>query len=225
MTAFVPGAAGSLLGATDLTFAFDGRGTQWQTLSRNLSGNGNLLVADGRLISPGLIEGLSSLLQLPELKDIPFDKFKAEFKIVDGMVKLDSQILSNTLKLFPKGTIGLDGSLNLGLDTRLSPELSSRLDKKGGITSYLSDEDGWTRMPLLLKGNFASPRFGLDPKGIQAQASKAIGQELSRQLDKLLKRQDSSQRTDQQPTGEEPPPAEDPARKLLQDSLRKLFGN
>jgi AsmA protein len=225
LTAFVPRAAGSLLGATDLTFALDGRGTQWQTLSRNLSGNGNLLVVDGRLISPGLIKGLSSLLQLSELKDIPFDKFKAEFKVVDGKVKLDSQILSTMLKLFPKGTIGLDGSLNLGLDTRLSPELSSRLDKKGGITSYLADEDGWTRMPLLLKGNFASPHFGFDPKGIQAQASKAIGQELSRQLDKLLKRQDSSQKTDQQQTGEEPPPAEDPARKLLQDSLRKLFGN
>ena len=225
LTAFMPKAAGSLLGATDLTFALDGRGTQWQTLSRNLSGNGNMLVADGRLISPGLIKGLSSLLQLPELKDIPFENFKAEFKIIDGKVKLDSQILGNTLKLFPKGTIGLDGSLNLGLDTRLSPELSSRLDKKGGITSYLADEDGWTRMPLLLKGNFVSPRFGLDPKGIQDQASKVIGQELGRQLDKFFKPRGSSQETDQQQTGEEPPPAEDPTRKLLQDSLQKLFGN
>ncbi|MCF6237657.1 MAG: AsmA family protein, partial [Candidatus Marinimicrobia bacterium] len=225
LTAFVPKAAGSLFGAMDLTLALDGRGSQWQFLSRNLSGLGKMQIAGGRMISPALVEGLSSFLQLPELNDIQFDDFSGQFKIVDGKVMLDSQMLSSKLKLFPKGTIGLNGSLNLGLDTRLSPELSSKLDPKGGITSYLVDQDGWTRMPLLLKGSFASPSFGLDPKGVQEQAAKAITNELGRQLDKLLKSQDSSQETDQQQTGEETLSEKDSTRKLLQDSLQKLFGN
>ena len=220
LTAFAPKAAGSLLGAMDLTFALDGRGTEWQTLSRNLSGAGNLLVADGRLVSPGLVNGLSSFLQLPELTDIQFDNFKSQFKIVDGKVRMDSQLLSKTLKLFPKGTIGLDGSLNLGLDTRLSPELSARLDKKGAVSSYLADKDGWTQMPLLVKGDISSPSFGLDPKGVKKQAAKALSNELGRQIDKLFKRSEPREQQE-----EETAPAEDPTRKLLQDSLQKLFDN
>jgi len=225
LTAFVPKAADSLLGAMDLTFALDGRGTEWQAFSRSLSGDGNMRVVDGRLINPGLVSGLSSFLQLPELNDIQFDNFTGQFNIVDGKLNLDSQMLSSILKLFPKGSVGLDGSLNLALDTRLSPELTAKLDRKGGILSYLADKDGWTQMPLLLKGNFASPRFGLDPKGVQAQASKVLGNELGRQIDKFFKQQDPSQETDQQQTEEGAQQAEDPTRKLLHDSLKKLFGN
>jgi len=225
LTAFMPKAAGNLLGAMDLTFTLDGRGTEWQALSRNLTGNGDMLVADGRLISPGLVNGLSSFLQLPELDDIQFDNFKGQFKIIDGQIKLNSQLISNTLKIFPQGDIGLDGSLNLGLDTRLSPELSARLDKKGGVSSYLADKDGWTQMPLLVKGSFASPSFGLDPKGVKKQASKAVANELGRQIDKLFNRSEPASQETEQQQAKEIVPDEDPARKLLQDSLQKLFGN
>jgi AsmA protein len=226
LTAFAPKAAGSLLGAVDLTFDLAGRGTVWQELSRNLSGDGKMLIADGRLVSPGLVGGLSEILQLPELNDIPFDNFSGQFKVVEGKVKLESQMLSKTLKIFPKGTVGLDGSLNVGLDTRLSPELSAKLDKKGGISSYLADQDGWTQLPLLLKGSFTSPSFGLDPKGVREQASKALSNELGRQINKLFKQSDQTtpQGTDQQPAEKQPSPAESPA-KSLQDSLQKLFGN
>ncbi len=223
LTAFVPKAAGSLLGAMDMSLSLNGRGSQWQTLRRNLSADGNLLVADGRLINPELVKGLSSILQLSELKDIQFKNFTAQFKVVDGKVKLDSQIISDRLKLFPKGSLGLDGSLDMGLDTRLSPELSAKLDKSASVTRYLTDEDGWTQMPLLLTGDFSSPRFGIDPKGLNRQAGKALGNELNRQLDKLFKSKDSKSGSEPQP-GSDAEPKDDPGRKL-QDSLQKLFGN
>jgi AsmA protein len=226
LTAFVPKAAGTLLGAMDLVLVVDGHGTQWQTLSRNLSGKGNMLVADGRLISPELVKGFSTFVQLPELNDIQFSNFSGQFKIVDGKVTIDSQMLSDALKLFPKGTVGLDGSLNLGLDTRLSPELSKKIDRKGGVMGYLADSEGWSRLPLLLKGTFASPSFGLDPKGVQEQATKALSGELGRQIDKLFKKPEpAAPAAGQQQPGAEPQSTEDPARKLLEDSLHKLFGN
>jgi AsmA protein len=224
LTAFLPKAAGSLLGAMNLSFDLDGRGSQWKSISRNLSGAGDMLVSDGRLTSPGLVKGFSSILQLSGLKDIQFENFKAQFKIVNGKVRLDSKLTSERLKLSPQGSIGLDGSLDLGLDTRLSPELSAKLDKGGSVTRYLEDQDGWTQLPLLLTGDFSSPRFGLDPKGINRQASKALGQELNRQLDKLFKSKDSKSTAEDQ-SGGKAEPAEDPGRKLLQDSLQKLFGN
>ncbi len=226
LTALLPPAAGRLIGAMDMSLVLDGRGTQWQSLSRTLNGNGDMLVADGRLISPELVKGLSSFLQLPELNDIKFDNFTGQFKVTDGKVTVDSQMRSDMLKLTPKGTIGLDGSLNLELDTRLSPALTKKMDNKGGVMNYLVDSDGWTRLPLLLKGTFNAPSFGLDPKGVQEQASKAIGNELERQIDKFFKQKTPAPAAGgQHPAGGEPAAVEDPARKQLQDSLQKLFGN
>lgn len=221
LTALAPKSAGTLFGAMDMNFALDGQGTIWQNLSRKLNGEGDMLVADGRLVSPALVGGLSTFLQMPELNDIRFSTFQNTFRVVDGKVNLDGKILSSTLRLFPRGTIGLDGSLNLALDTRLSPDLSARLDRKGQVSGYLLDVDGWSRLPLLVTGTVDAPRFGLDPKGIKDQATEAIGGEIGRQLNKLLGGS-KSQTPDEgkQPAGEGAPAA-DPAQQLL----KKLFGN
>jgi AsmA protein len=225
LTAFAPKAAGNLMGVINLDLDVKGRGTQWETVSKQLSGQGDLLLADGRVVSPGLVKGFASFLQLEDTNEIRFSNFQGDIKIVDGKVQLDSSLLSDQIKLFPKGTIALDGMMNLTMDTRLSPQLSDRLDTKGKVTRYLTDQDGWSQVPLLVSGNYSSPRFSLDPKGLKSQAKQAITNELGHQINKLFKKQssDTEERTSQ--SGEDPSPEEDQARKLLQDSLQKLFGN
>ncbi len=224
LTAFIPKAAGALLGAMNLDLSIKGSGTQWETMSKKLSGQGDMLVADGRVVSPGLVKGFASFLQLSNVDEILFENFQGKIKIADGKLQIDSSILSNEIKLFPKGTIGLDGSLNLSLDTRLSPQVAGRLDSGGKVSKYLTDDDGWSQVPLLVSGNYASPSFGLDPKGVQKQATKALGKELGRQIDKLFGAPKTQEEGQTQPEGQQQP-AETPAKKLLQDSLKGLFGN
>lgn len=218
MTAFVPESSGSLLGTMDLALNLDGHGTQWETVSQNLSGVGNMRIENGQLHSPELVNGLSSFLQLDDLDDIQFENFETQFSITDGKIKVDSQMISERIKLFPKGLIGLDGSLDMAIDARLGPELSAKIDKRGEVTSYLADKDGWTRIPLLLQGDFSSPNFGLDPEGVKEQATEVLTNELGRQLDKLFKNPSRQSGKDSEADVE-------PAQKLLQDSLQKLFGN
>ena len=218
LTALSPKAAGSLLGALDMALSLQGRGTQWQTLSKKLNGQGNMLVSDGRVVSPGLVSGLAGFLQMPNMNEIAFSNFKGNIKIVDGKVKLDSSITSDEIKLFPRGDIGLDGLLNLSLDTRLSPQLASRLDSRGKVTKYLTDDQGWSQVPLLVTGSYVSPSFGLDPKGLQGQAQKAITNKLGKELNKLLGGSNSQKETQDGADGDS---KSDPAGQLLQ----KLFGN
>ena len=226
LTAFIPKAAGALLGALDLDFSIKGRGTRWQTMSKQLNGQGDLLVADGRVVSPGLVKGFASFLQLANKDEIRFKNFQGDIKIIDGKLHIDSSLLSDELKLFPKGSIGLDGTMNLSMDTRLSPQLAARLDSGGQLTRYLTDKDGWSQVPLLVSGSYASPKFGLDPKGIQKQASEALGKELGRHLDKLFKTSEPAATNEtQEQTGKEDAPVDNPTNKLLQDSLKNLFGN
>jgi len=226
LTAFIPKAAGALFGAMDLDLNIKGRGTQWASLSKQLNGQGDMQVANGRVVSPGLVKGFASFLQLSNTDEIRFRNFQGDFRIVDGRLNIDSRIFSEDLKLFPKGSIGLDGTMNLSMDTRLSPQLAARLDSGGNMTKYLADKDGWSQVPLLVSGNYASPKFGLDPKGLQKQASEALGKELGRQLDKLFGTPEPAAEKDgQQQTGEEPKPVDNQPNKLLQDSLKNLFGN
>jgi len=226
LTALMPQTAGRLAGAMDLDLFLDGRGTHWQKISQTLSGNANFLVADGRLNHPELVKGFGSFLHLPELHDVRFDVFTGQFRIVDGKVLLDAQMLSDTIKLFPKGNIGLDGTMNLKLDTRLSKDLSDKMDPRGSITGYLTDNDGWTRLPLLLKGSLNSPVFGLYSQGLPKQASKTLGADMNRQLNNFFKQTEPApQASDQNATDINSPQETDPARKVLQESLQKMFGH
>ena len=226
LTAFIPKAAGALLGAMDLNFSVKGRGTRWQTMSKQLNGQGDLLLADGRVVSPGLVKGFASFLQLANKDEIRFNNFQGDIKIIDGKLHIDSSLLSDELKLFPKGSIGLDGTMNLSMDTRLSPQLAARLDSGGKLTRYLTDKDGWSQVPLLVSGSYTSPKFGLDPKGLQRQASEVLGKELGRHLDKLFKTSEPAAPNEtQEQTGKQDAPVDNPTNKLLRDSLKNLFGN
>lgn len=242
LTALAPQAAGALFGAMTVQTTLNGSGTNWDTISRTLSGDGTLTLSDGRLVSPALVNGLASVLQLPNLNEITFNEFHGKTRIVNGQAELDSSLLGRQLKLFPKGTLGLDGSLNLAIDTRLSPEMTARIDQRGKVTRYLLDADGWSQVPLQVTGTLQAPRYGLDPKGVQAQAGKILQQELRRGIDKLLTRP----QPDAPPTPESPPPvpaeggtpsadqpapAPQPAQKppasptqqLLEESLKRIL--
>ena len=230
LPALAPQTAGTLFGRLDLQSNVRGSGTRWETLSRSLTGDAALALADGRLVSPALVKGFATFLQLNELNDIVFKEFRGKTRIVNGQAEIDSLLAGSRLKLFPKGTLGLDGSLRLALDTRLAPELAARLDRKGKVTGYLTDADGWTQIPLLLEGTLQAPRFSLDPKGVQAQAGKVLQQELQRGLDKLLKPKSPPQEpapadapTQQQAAPEPAAPPPSPAQQLLDQSLKKLF--
>jgi hypothetical protein len=125
-----------------MQLAVDGSGTRWATISRTLSGDGTLAFRDGRLTSPALVNGLATFLQLPDLTEINFREFRGKARIVAGRAEIDSSLSGRQLKLFPRGSLGLDGSLNLTMDTRLSPELTARLNRRGQVTRYLLDARG-----------------------------------------------------------------------------------
>ncbi|MEJ2525949.1 MAG: AsmA family protein [Desulfuromonadales bacterium] len=225
LKAFLPKAADTLFGAMNLDMTVKGRGTQWPALRQQLTGQGEVQVENGRIVSPALVNGLTSFLQLTSANEIKFKTLQGNLRIKDGKIQVDSRMTSDQIKLFPKGTIGLDGQLDLAMDTRLSPQLSGQLDSGGKVTRYLTDQEGWSQLPLLVTGDVTAPRFGLDPKGLQKKATEVIGKELGEQLDKLLGGRQESPADASQQDGQQTAPTESSGEKLLQDSLKKLFGN
>lgn len=218
---FLPKADNFLDGVMDLDLDVKGRGIDWKTISKQITGQGEMLVADGQLTSPKLVKGLASFLALSQLKEIAFQNFKGDVKIIDGKLLVDSNLVGDDFKIAPKGTIGLDGSINLSMVTLLSPDMAGRIGSGRNVTKYFTNNEGWVQVPLQITGNYESPKFGLDPRGVEQQARQALGKELNRQINKLLKPQ---QQTDQERSDSESGSQESPTNKLLQESLKQLFG-
>ena len=108
----------------------------------------------------------------------------------------------------------------------IAKKSSCNISTVSPMTRYLTDKDGWSQVPLLVSGSYTSPKFGLDPKGLQRQASEVLGKELGRHLDKLFKTSEPAAPNEtQEQSGQEDAPVDNPTNKLLQDSLKNLFGN
>ena len=215
VTAFMPQAAGTLFGNLNLDLDLSGRGTLAETLKKNLSGKGNVNLAEGRITGAGLAEDFADYLNLEELRVLRFSKFGGRFTIEQGRVRLNTELEGSEVRMKPQGTVGLDGSLDLNLNASLAPALMQKLDRRGQVTRFLTDQQGWGQLPLRVAGSYDNPRFALDATGVREQVEEKAREELQRRvIDRILPAK---------PEGEEEQPQE-PARKLLDDAVRGIFG-
>lgn len=217
VTAFAPKSAGTLFGNLDLTARFDGRGTLAETVKKNLSGKGRFQLAEARLTGAGIARGLSDYLQLEELRDVRFARAEGDFTIEQGRVQVAADFAGSKLRLSPRGSAGLDGTLNLALDTRISPELTGKLDSHGKVSGYFKDAQGWGQVPLKLSGTVSAPRFTLDASVVKGQVKEKAREQLQKTLEKKLFKKGT-------PAEPGTPESQDPAKKALEDALKGLFG-
>ncbi|MCK9173308.1 MAG: AsmA-like C-terminal region-containing protein, partial [Desulfuromonas thiophila] len=224
VSALLPAAAGTLFGQLDLNLDLNGQGTLSDSLRQNLSGNGSIKLADGRLSGNQLTRDLAAFLQLDELRELVFRQVDGRIQLDRGRVKIDSVFDSSRLRMKPQGQVGLDGSLDLTLGASLAPELMQKLDRKGSFSRLLTGADGWGQLPLKLSGSYSAPRFALDSRALGQQAGQQLQQQL---LQKLLPPQPSETTATASdataPPAENPPPAEQQPANLLDQAVRGLF--
>lgn len=224
VSALLPAAAGTLFGQLDLNLDLNGQGTLSDSLRQNLSGNGSIKLADGRLSGNQLTRDLAAFLQLDELRELVFRQVDGRIQLDRGRVKIDSVFDSSRLRMKPQGQVGLDGSLDLTLGASLAPELMQKLDRKGSFSRLLTGADGWGQLPLKLSGSYSAPRFALDSRALGQQAGQQLQQQL---LQKLLPPQPSDTTATASdataPPAENPPPAEQQPANLLDQAVRGLF--
>jgi AsmA protein len=216
VNAFVPKAAGTVFGAMNLNADLNGRGTLPETLKRNLSGNGAFQIVEGKLTGAGLVKGLADFVNLEELRTLSFRQAKGAFTVTNGKVSLNSDFAGSNVRFAPQGTVGLDGALDIALDLRLSPTLTSKLDRRGNVAQFLTDAEGWGQVPLKAKGTLGAPRFTFDTSAVKGKVKEKAREEIEKKLqekvlDKLAPKE-----------GEEG--SREPAKQMLEEGLKKLLG-
>ncbi len=222
---FLPKASGNFSGTLSLNTTMSSRGTLSETVKKYLSAKGDFFLKDWELTpDTTFVRNLSEFLNRKDLGALSFSQADGSFTIRDGKVSISSDFSGSDVRMSPQGNIGLDGTLDITLNSRLSPQLTKKLGKKAEFTQYLTDEQGWTRLPLRLVGTTASPRLVPDAEVVQRQIGEAIGKELQKKFQKRVFDKKSSSKSDQNGK-EDQNNRQKPVEELLEETLKGLFGN
>jgi hypothetical protein len=102
---------------------------------------------------------LSSIIKSDKLQKISFQKANLQFKLRSGAVEVEGALISPMIELHPSGEIGLDSSLDLEANMKISPELFTG---STNLANYLPHEDGWVTLPVKIEGTLQKPIVSLD---------------------------------------------------------------
>jgi len=207
INAFFPKYKDTIYGIVSTNLIFSGKGTLPESIKRNLAGNADFTINNGKITNMPVLTNLASILNTKELETINIKHGNGKVTISNGLAKLDSIITSDDVEMDPKGNIGLvDESLDLAFDLRLSPRLKGKA-MSSSYSEYLSDQAGWGMIPVTCPGTFSKPRCGPD---LAKAGRRAVEKGVDKQIDKLFKKKE----------GEESPEA-DAVKGLLKGILGK----
>ncbi len=193
VNAFFPKAKDTIFGILSFNFKLNGAGTLPKNLKKNLIADGDFIILDGKITDTGISEGLASFLNIRELETINLTKADGTVIVRNSVAKLNSFFESDDLTMDPKGDIGLDGTLNLAFDLKMSPDFTNKA-MGSSIGHYIKNEDGSGLIPLIVKGTLSKPSYSVDV----AKASKrVIKKEAEKFIDKLFNNKTDTGNPDQ----------------------------
>ncbi len=225
LAAFAPRAAGMLYGPLDLDLEISGRGILPHRVKETAYGKGTFQLSRGKLTGAGMVQEFAEYLGLDELRVMHIADAQGDFTLQNGQVSLRSSFGGRDVQMAPRGTIGLDGGLDLTLSTRLSPQLSRKMARSGTFAGYLTDAGGWANLPVWAKGTHLSPRFALEASALKYMArDSAREKRLEDFREKVFGLDDAKLeqvRASSFPKG--PPEDEGPSTRLFESTLNGLL--
>ncbi len=220
VNAMFPKAKDTVFGVLSFNLKLNGAGTLPENIKKNLTADSDFKIKDGKIKNTKLAANLSRLLSLSELETIHIQQAEGKVKIRKSVARLDSIFTSGDFSMDPSGNIGLDETLALAFDLKLSPGLTDKAARSSSIARFIRNEEGWGIIPLKVSGTFSNPTYTVD---IEKASKRAIKNEANKFLDKLLNKK---QQTAPKPDKTQEPAEQDPLKLLekpIQDLLKGLF--
>ncbi len=231
-----PGSEKRIEGRLDADLALAGAGKQWETIKRQMRGNGRIDVKDGMIRDVNIadqvlasvtgIGGLSNLIsprvrarhpELFETGDTKFEKLGGSVQIADGVARSDDLTLAaRDYAMLGKGTYSLDNELDCNATLVASKDLSDDVIADVREAKYIADAQGRIEIPFRLTGALPHVKPKPDTEFIARALGRAV---LGKGLDKIFGKEKPL------PPGVTPTPdLKHPERELLKKGLQGLFG-
>jgi AsmA protein len=195
---FFPKAKNTVFGLINLNLKMNGSGTLMESIKKNLVADTDFNIKEGKLTDANLTKGLAQFLNIQELETINLRQANGTVGVKNGVARLDSIFTSDDLAMDPKGNIGLNETLDLAFDLKLSPRLTNRA-MGSNIGRYIKNDAGWGMVPLKVSGTFAKPSYRVD---IEKAGKRIIKKEADRYIDKYLDKQSDKKKKELEPIGD-----------------------
>jgi AsmA protein len=161
--------------------ALGGAGFSFDTLKKNLTGDGKVQIKDGEIPWLNIINNIVRALggKGGGKEKTTFDDLSTAFTVKNGMVSVPNLLLSEkdtAIKL--SGDIGLDSTLKMEGEAHLPTAVSGDLTGKG--LNFLADDKGRLTIPFTLGGALKDPKVGISAKFIQQGVKGVLDQYLQK---------------------------------------------
>jgi uncharacterized protein involved in outer membrane biogenesis len=161
---------------------------------QSLLGNGTVLISEGKLLGLPIMEKLSNLINVSELKSVNFKDWTNAFTIENGRLSVkDLKVNAGETGLFVSGSQGLDGSLDYSLNVKLPESFSNRIKLPGvgdQLLEYFKDKDGKISLSFGVGGAMENPALKIDTKSQEEMAKQALEQKKQKAIDDAKKKLD-----------------------------------
>ncbi|MFO7750916.1 MAG: AsmA family protein [Desulfobacteraceae bacterium] len=176
-------------GAFNSDFTYSGQGFDPEAIKKSLTLSGEYGLFNGEIKNNPITDALALLFKLDALKKISFDKMDGNVKIEDGIALLNTKMNGSRVSGSARGKVGLDGSLDLPLVLRFSPELSERLTSKLSFARHLVDEKGQAELKLKLLGTVDRPKPMLDLGESQKKLVETLTDKAAKEIQRALSKE------------------------------------
>ncbi len=199
VNAFFPKAKDTVFGVLSFNLKLKGAGTLPESIKKNLVANGDFNIRNGKITDTEITKKLSGFLNIGELETIHLRKASGKVDIKDRIAKLDSIFTSDDIAMDPKGTIGLDETLDLAFDLKLSSRLTDKAMMKSNIAKFIKNDQGWGVIPLKISGTFSEPSYAVD---MEKAGKMVIRKEADKFLDKIFNKNGNNGNQELEPVKE-----------------------
>lgn len=133
-----------------------------------VAGTGSIEILDGRITGTRLLEEVTARLARRGVDggaadETPFERMSSSFRLRNRVAETDDlRFRSRDLDLDGRGTVTLDGALDLDVLARLSGEVTEGVVRSVRELRYRVDAQGRMSVPVRVEGTLAEPEIGID---------------------------------------------------------------
>jgi len=167
-----------------LSFGATGTGTE----TRDMSGDGALALAAGRLPGSPLFTAIETVLGRAALKGSAYEPVTVPFRIREDRLHVSPfELRTSLLSLGISGWADLAGPMDLKIAVRAPRDAVTLARVPGEVLDLVADE-GWVTVPLRVVGTLESPRVTADREALEAQGRRAARTVVRQQVERGVSR-------------------------------------
>lgn len=168
------------LGPGVLSFSATGTGTE----TRDLTGQGTLNLAAGKVPGSPLFAAIELALGRADLRGSSYEAMAIPFRIRKDRLHFDPfEMRTSLLSLGLSGWADLAGPLDLKIAVK-APKDAVALARVPPEVLDLVDEGGWVTVPLRVSGTLEAPRVTADAEALRAMGRRAVREAVQQQVEK-----------------------------------------